>query len=112
MEGTTAHVVVPETGNAEDLDLNWWLSRQNAQTAPEAGQPGAPEQAGGICGVGPAEQGIQVIQPLWNRDQAEKMGWLVTQMCIRDRPRPVWMGSWPGAGCPSWPGGQGCISTP
>jgi len=85
LEGTTAHVVVPETGNAEDLDLNWWLSRQNAQTAPEAGQPGAPEQAGGICGVGPAEQGIQVIQPLWNRDQAEKMGWLVTQVTWKDR---------------------------
>ena len=84
LEGTTAHVV-PETGNAEDLDLNWWLSRQNAQTAPEAGQPGAPEQAGGICGVGPAEQGIQVIQPLWNRDQAEKMGWLVTQVTWKDR---------------------------
>ena len=78
-------MVVPETGNAEDLDLNWWLSRQNAQTAPEAGQPGAPEQAGGICGVGPAEQGIQVIQPLWNRDQAEKMGWLVTQVTWKDR---------------------------
>ena len=85
LEGTTAHVVVPETGNAEDLDLNWWLSRQNAQTAPEAGQPGAPEQAGGICGVGPAEQGIQVVQPLWNRDQAEKMGWLVTQVTWKDR---------------------------
>ena len=84
LEGTTAHVVVPETGNAEDLDLNWWLSRQNVQTVPgidrAAQQPGAPEQAGGICVVGPAEQGIRVAQPLWNRDQTVKMGWLVTQV--------------------------------
>ncbi|MBS6533976.1 MAG: hypothetical protein KH338_10175 [Oscillospiraceae bacterium] len=84
LEGTTAHVVVPETGNAEDLDLNWWLSRQNVQTVPgtdrAAQQPGAPEQAGGICAVGPAEQGIRVAQPLWNRDQTVKMGWLVTQV--------------------------------
>ena len=40
LEGTTAHVVVPETGNAEDLDLNWWLSRQNAQADPEYGRNG------------------------------------------------------------------------
>jgi hypothetical protein len=80
LEGTTAHVIVPETGNAEDLDLNWWLSRQDAQSSGAAQQSGAPEQAGGICDVGPAEQGIQVTQLLWNRDQTVKMGCLVTQV--------------------------------
>ncbi len=89
LEGTTAHVVVPETGNAEDLDLNWWLSRQNAQADPNTDgtvqQPGAPERAGEICGVGPAEQGIQVVQPLWNGEQTERMGWLVTQVTWKDR---------------------------
>lgn len=89
LEGTTAHVLVPETGNAEDLDLSWWLSRQNAQEGPgtdgAAQLPGAPELAGGICGVGPAEQGIRVAQPLWNRDQSVKMGWLVTQVTWKDR---------------------------
>lgn len=82
-------MVVPETGNAEDLDLNWWLSRQNAQADPDTDgtvqQPGAPERAGEICGVGPAEQGIQVVQPLWNGEQTERMGWLVTQMTWKDR---------------------------
>lgn len=84
LEGTTAHVVVPETGNAEDLDLSWWLSRQNVQAIPGADgaaqQPGAPEQAGGICEIEPAEQGIRMVQPLWNRDQTVKMGRLVTQV--------------------------------
>ena len=82
-------MLVPETGNAEDLDLSWWLSRQNAQegsgTDGAAQLPGAPELAGGICGVGPAEQGIRVAQPLWNRDQSVKMGWLVTQVTWKDR---------------------------
>lgn len=84
LEGTTAHVVVPETGNAEDLDLSWWLSRQNVQAIPGADgaaqQPGAPEQAGGICEIEPAEQGIRMVQPLWNRERTVKMGRLVTQV--------------------------------
>lgn len=81
LEGTTAHVAVPETGNAENLDLSWWLSQQSGRAALEAGrQPGAPEQAGGIWDVGPAEQGIRIVQPLWDRDQEVQMGWLVTQL--------------------------------
>ena len=76
--------MVPETGRG-GLGSELVAVPAERPDCPGGRTAGAPEQAGGICGVGPAEQGIQVIQPLWNRDQAEKMGWLVTQVTWKDR---------------------------
>ena len=54
LDGTTAQVFVPETGNAEQLDLNWWLKEKNRQIVQdESGAmvwPAAPSQADGdLC---------------------------------------------------------------
>ena len=84
LDGTTAQVFVPETGNAEQLDLNWWLKEKNRQIAQdESGAmvwPAAPSQADGICAVTQAVQGIRMAQYVWGIAHTDGMGWLITYL--------------------------------
>lgn len=84
LDGTTAQVFVPETGNAEQLDLNWWLKEKNRQIVQdESGAmvwPAAPSQADGICAVTQAVQGIRMAQYVWGIAHTDGMGWLITYL--------------------------------
>lgn len=91
-EDMTAHVVVPETGNTEDLDLAWWLeTREQEAVSDEAGVmtwPAAPAAADSVCALAQADRGLRIAQYIWGTAHADGMGYLVTQLTW-DRGEPA-----------------------
>lgn len=92
LDGTTAQVLVPETGNAEQLDLNWWLQQRNGQMVQDGKGvmiwPTAPSQADSICAVTQGVQGIRIAQYVWGDAHTDGMGWLLTYLTWNDE-KPV-----------------------
>ena len=86
-DGMTAQVTVMETGNSEELNLDWWLSlRQQEAVLGEDGTvvwPVAPAyyiDYDGIYRIIPAQPGVRLVQVICGQSASDWMGFLVTQV--------------------------------